>query len=238
MSNERNWSLLFLLRCRFLIRFSFVFVLFFHCIGIVSFVTNILDRFQLQSRVRLSQINIIVLIRLKFNLYAVFMKSSSSIRFFFVRRWSIVTYWDFLSKISWNCYKKVGTESSLTWVLRNVSSNVYLRPTALIRRVCWNDTADSPSLAITFQLFSQNLSSRTLCSCLEIHSTTNNFCSFWRSKFQQVSTYAFCSWVDKFTQKIIQSLVQVHRIPVLIADQCLYRIESVPVLKLPSWKVF
>ena len=40
-----------------------------------------------------------------------------------------------------------------------------------------------------------------LCSCLEILSTTNNLCNFWHSKFQQVSTYAFCRWHDIFTQK-------------------------------------
>ena len=49
--------------------------------------------------------------------------------------------------------------------------------------------------------FSQSLSSHSLCSCLEFLSTTNNLCNFWHSKFQQVSTYAFCSWHEIFTQK-------------------------------------
>ena len=49
--------------------------------------------------------------------------------------------------------------------------------------------------------FSQSLSSHTLCSCLDILSTTNNICNFWHSKFQQVSTYASCSQDDIFTQK-------------------------------------
>ena len=58
-----------------------------------------------------------------------------------------------------------------------------------------------PPAAPFTQLFSQSLSSHTLCSCLEILSITNNPCNFWKSKFQQVGTYAFCSWDDIFTQK-------------------------------------
>ena len=55
--------------------------------------------------------------------------------------------------------------------------------------------------ATTTQLFSQSLSSHTLYNCLENLPTTNNLCNFWHSNFQQVSTYAFCSWDDKFMQK-------------------------------------
>ena len=47
----------------------------------------------------------------------------------------------------------------------------------------------------------KSLSSHTLCSCLDILPTTNTLCNFWHSKIQQVSTYAFCSWDDLFTQK-------------------------------------
>ena len=86
--------------------------------------------------------------------------------------------------------------------MRNVCKNVSPRPTDLFCRFCWNDSARIPFPAAPFtQLFSQSLSSHTLCSCLEILSTTNNLCNFWHSKFQQVSTYAFCSWDDTFTQK-------------------------------------
>ena len=102
--------------------------------------------------------------------------------------------------------------------MRNVCKNIYSRPTGLFYRFCWNESAclpplrklpsahgSLPLLATTTQLFSQSLSSHTLCSCLEIFSTTNNLCNFWNSKFQQVSTYAFCSWDDLFTQKWICS---------------------------------
>ena len=93
--------------------------------------------------------------------------------------------------------------------MRNVCKNVSPRPTDLFCRFCGNDTARTPFPASRppaapfpfTQLFSQSLSSHTLCSCLEIFSTTNNLCNFWHSKIQQVSTYAFCSWDDIFTQK-------------------------------------
>ena len=76
-----------------------------------------------------------------------------------------------------------------------------LRPTDLFCRLCWKDSARTPLPATTTQLFSQSLCSHTLCRCLDILSTTNNPSDFWHSKFQQVSTYAFCSWDDLFTQK-------------------------------------
>ena len=92
--------------------------------------------------------------------------------------------------------------------MRKVCKNVSPRPTDLFCRFCWNDSAclpyaygSLPLPATTTQLFSQSLSSQTLCSCLESLSTTNNLCNFWHSKFQQVSTYAFFSWDDIFTQK-------------------------------------
>ena len=85
--------------------------------------------------------------------------------------------------------------------MRNVCENVSSRPTGLFCRFYWFDSSCSPFPATTTQLFSQSLSSHTLCSCLEFLSTTNNLCNFWRSKFQQVSTYAFCSWDDIFTEK-------------------------------------
>ena len=60
---------------------------------------------------------------------------------------------------------------------------------------CWNDSARTPFPATTTQLFSRSLSSQTLCSCLDILSTTNNLCNFSHSKFQQACTQAFCSWM-------------------------------------------
>ena len=92
--------------------------------------------------------------------------------------------------------------------MRNVWKNVSPRPTDLLCRFCWIDSARTPFPATSRHpvapftlLFSQCLSSYTLCCCLDILSTTNHLCNFWHSKIQQVSTYAFCSWDDKFTQK-------------------------------------
>ena len=92
------------------------------------------------------------------------------------------------------------TTTYSTWLLRNVCKNVSSRPTDLFGRFCWNDSARTAFPATTTQLCSQSLSSHSLCSCLEILSTTNQLCNFWHSKSQQVSTYAFCSWDGIFTQ--------------------------------------
>ena len=85
--------------------------------------------------------------------------------------------------------------------MRIVCKNVSSRPTDLFCRFCWNDSTCSQFPATTTELFSQNLSWHTLSSCLRILSTTNNLYNSCRRKFQQVSTYAFCSWDDTFTQK-------------------------------------
>ena len=106
-SNEGNWSF-FLPRChRFLIPFCLFFVLLFYFFGIVSFVTTTPDELQFQSQVNLSQINVTVPIRLKFKLYAVFIKRSSRIIFLFVGRQDIVNYWDFSYKVPRKCHKRV-----------------------------------------------------------------------------------------------------------------------------------
>ena len=88
MSNERNWNLF--LRRLFLFCFRFFFVFLFYFFGIVSFVTTTPDKIQFQSLVRLSQINVIVPIRLKFKLYAIFIESGSRIDFLFKGRQDIL----------------------------------------------------------------------------------------------------------------------------------------------------
>ena len=105
MSNERNWCL-FLLR-PFLIRFYFFFVLLFYFFAIVSFVTTTPDKLQFQSQVLLFQINVIVPIRLKLELYAIFTQWGSMLYFLFMGRQDIVNYWNFSSKVSRNCHKRL-----------------------------------------------------------------------------------------------------------------------------------
>ena len=98
--------------------------------------------------------------------------------------------------------------------MRNVCKNVSSRSTDLFCRICRNDSPCLPPVrklpsaygslplpATPTQLFSQSLFSHALCSCLEFLPTNNNLCNFWHSKFQQVTTYAFCSWDDIFKQK-------------------------------------
>ena len=91
MSNERNWSLLLLLRRRCPMRLCILFVLFL-LFGSLNFVTTTLDKFQLQSQVRLPQIIIVIPIRLKFKLYAIFIELVSGINFLFVERQHNVNY--------------------------------------------------------------------------------------------------------------------------------------------------
>ena len=70
------------------------------------------------------------------------------------------------------------------------------------RLVCFEDSVGITLLAFVCLLtFPQSLSSLILRSCLEFFSTTNNICIFWHSKFQQVSTHAFCSRDDILTQE-------------------------------------
>ena len=93
MSNERNWCLLF--HRLFLIRFCLFFLPLLSFVASVNFVTTTPDKFQLQSRVRLSQINIIVPIRLKFKVYAVSIEWGTRIDFLFMGWQDIVDYWYF-----------------------------------------------------------------------------------------------------------------------------------------------
>ena len=65
------------------------------------------DKFQFQSQVHLFQINVIVPIRLKFKIYAVSIEWGSRIDFLFMGRQDIVNYWDFPSKISRNCHRRL-----------------------------------------------------------------------------------------------------------------------------------
>ena len=106
MRNDRNWSLFVLLDRRFFIQFRLFFLLFsiFYCI--VGFVTTF-NKFQVQSKIRLLQINVRIPIRLKIKLYAVFIEWGSRIYFLFLGRQDIVNYWDFPYKISRNGHKRL-----------------------------------------------------------------------------------------------------------------------------------
>ena len=98
--------------------------------------------------------------------------------------------------------QKVSIGKHSTRLMRNIFKNVSSRPTVLFGIFWWNDSAWCSFPATTTQLYSQSLSSHTLCSCLERFSTTHNILRFWHSEFQQVSTRKCCSWDNLFRQKL------------------------------------
>ena len=200
MSNKKN-SILFLRRL-FLFCLCLIFVLLFYFFAFVSFVTTTPEKFQFQSQVRLSQINVIVPIRLKFKIFAVFIGWESRLDFLFMVRQDIANYRDIPSKNSRNCHKSLVPK--ITW---HEQWDMFVKMSLHHRLTCFADFVGMILLAVLFLLPSlnclfQSLLSHTLCSSLEILSATNNFCNFWHNKFQQVSTYAFCSWDDIFTPKM------------------------------------
>ena len=86
--------------------------------------------------------------------------------------------------------QKVSTENYSPWLRKKVCNIVSSR-SVVFCRFCWNDSAWTNFPATNTQLFSQNLSSHALFSCLELFSTTNNICNLWQSKVQQVSNPVF-----------------------------------------------
>ena len=118
-----------------------------------------------------------------------------------MRRQDIVNNWDFPSKISRHCHKRLAPKFVVWHDQREMCLEMSLRD----RLDCLVDFVGMILLPVFFLLPSPNcflsLLSHTLWSHLETLSTTNNLCDFWHSKFQQVITYAFCSWDDIFAQK-------------------------------------
>ena len=129
-----------------------------------------------------------------------------------MRGQDIVNNWDFPSKISRHCHKRLVSK-----ITRQYQREIFVKTSLRDRLDCLVDCVGMILLFLLLhflpygnsfpragpftQLFSQSLSSHTLCSCLEIFSAPNNLCTFWHSKFQQVSTYAFCSWHVILTPK-------------------------------------
>ena len=85
----------------------FMFVLFSNFFPVVSFVITTLDNFQFQSQKCLSQINVVDPMRLKFIIFAVFIKWKSRIKLLLVGWPDIINYWDFSSHTFKNCQKNL-----------------------------------------------------------------------------------------------------------------------------------
>ena len=90
--------------------------------AIACFPTTTFDKIQFPNKKGPSQINVIVPIRLKFKLFAVFIKWSSSTNFLVPARRGIVNYWNFPSKISRRCHRK-----SLSKVARHVWWEMFVK---------------------------------------------------------------------------------------------------------------
>ena len=163
-----------------------ILVLLFLFFTLVCIVTTSFDKLELQCQKRLSQINIIAPIRLKFKLYAVFIKLGSWINFLFMRGQDIVNNWDFPSKISRHCHKRLVPKI----VVRHVQREMIVKMSLRDRLDCLVDFVGrvllcffpSPNcfLRVCFPIL--------FAAVLKFSSTTNNLCDFWHSKLQHVST--------------------------------------------------
>ena len=175
------------------------FVLPFLFLTLVCIVTTPFVKFELQCQKRLSQINLMVLIRLKFKLYAVFIKWGSWINFLFMRGQDIVDNWDSPSKISRHCHKMLVPKIVVWHDQRELFAKLSLRD-RLDRSV------DFIGMILLCLLPLPNWFFRAcfptfFAADLKDFFTANNLSILWCSKLQHVSTYAFCCWDYIFTQK-------------------------------------
>ena len=105
IGNSSHFFLFFFVIACFSENKRLIFVLLFRFLTLECLVSTSFDKFELQCQKRLSHINVIVTIRLKFKLYAVFIKRGSLIIFLFMRGQDIGNNWDFPSKIFRHCHK-------------------------------------------------------------------------------------------------------------------------------------
>ena len=166
-----------------------IFVLLFS-LTLVCIVTTSFDKFELLCQKRLSQIYVILPMRLKFKLYAVFIKSGSWINFLFMPEQDVVKFWDFPSKISRHYHKRLVPK--FVW---HDQREMFVKMSLRDRLDC---LVGFVGLILLCLLPLRNcffsLLSHTLCCCLERCSTANNLSNLWCSKLQHVSTYSFCRW--------------------------------------------
>ena len=115
----------------------------------VCIVTTSFDKFELQCQKRLSEINVIVPIRLKFKFYAaVFIKWGSWINFLFMRGQDIVNNWDFPSKISRHCHKRL-VPKIVVW---HDQREMFLKMSLRDQLICFVDFVRMILLAVLFLL--------------------------------------------------------------------------------------
>ena len=157
MNSERNCSFLFLLqRHRLFIRPGLFFLLFFSFFGHVSFVTTTHDNIQFHSQVRLSQINVVSKICLKFKLYAALIECGR-VYILFLGRQDIVNYWDFPSSVSRDCHK-----SLILKISGHGYWSMFVKLSLLDRLICFVDFFLLTPLAL-FYLLPLAICFRTVC---------------------------------------------------------------------------
>ena len=112
-----------------------IFVLLFLFFTLVCILTTSFDKFGLQCQKRLSQINIIVPIRLKFKPNAVFIKWGNWINFLFMWGQDIFNNWDFPSKISRHCHKRLVSKIVVWHEQREVFVKMSLRGNWIVQKI-------------------------------------------------------------------------------------------------------
>ena len=165
MSKERNRSLLFLPHF-LIICFCFFFVFLLNFFDIVSSVTTAPDKFQFESQIHLSQVNLVPPIRLKIIPYANFIKWGIRINFTFMGRQYIVNYWDIPFWVSRDCRKML-----VPRIVRHYHWEMFLKIPFRDGLVCFKDFVVKTLLAVPSWYHDptvwQRLSLHSLCSCLQ-----------------------------------------------------------------------
>ena len=189
-----------------------IFVLLFLFFTLVCIVTTSYDKFELKCLKRLSQINVIFPIRLKFK-FAVFIKWGSWINFLFMRGQDIVNNWDFPSKISRHCHKKL-VPKIVVW---HDQREMFVKKSLRDRLDCLVDFVGMillrlllPCLPTALRLPSPNCFLR-VCFPTLFAAVLNDFRPLITSPISGtananisaplISTYASCRWDNIFTQK-------------------------------------
>ena len=131
---------------RLVVVFLFLFLI------LVCIVTTTIHKFELPCQKRLSLINVIVPIRLKFKLYAVSIKWGSWMNFLFMWGQDIVNDWDFPSKVSRHCHKRLVPKI----VVRHVQREMFVKMSLRDRLDCLVDVVGMILPVVLFLLPSPN----------------------------------------------------------------------------------
>ena len=190
---------------------------------------------------RLSQINVIIQIRLKIKLWAVFINWGSRINFLFVGQQDIVNNKNFPSTISRNYHKRLLPK--ITW---QDQSEKFLKMFLWDRLVYFADFVGRTLLAILSLLPQPKCFSR-VCFPTLLQLSWNFFYHWQHQQFlaQQIPTNQHPRVLQrgqKFHAKgelqFSREIVQAHQTPAHVVDQYSFRMEFLLVLNQSSCNVF